>query len=116
MQAVRRERTIDQVMRSARVRGSGFALRIGERAHDLSLEPRPLLVGRGDRAWYEAPRVVLERGRPRRSDDRITRHRGGERGTAAQESAAVEKSISRDHLQSFQLLLHSIFWFHGRPP
>ena len=116
MQAVRRERPVDQLMRSACVRGAGFALRIGERAHDLSLEPRPLLVGRRDRAGHEAPRVVRERGRPCGSGERIARHGRGERSAAAQEGAASEKSVSCDRLQSFQLLLRSIFWFHGRPP
>src|SRR6266702_4389109 len=89
VQAVRRERAVHQMVRSARVRSARLALGIAQRADDLFLEPRALLVGRGDSPGREAPRLVRVRLGRRVFGQGIGGHRGGERRAAGQERAAL---------------------------
>ncbi len=95
MQPVRRETAVDQVVRSARVRGARLALRIAQGARHLLLEPRALFISGRDRPGREAPRLIRERRGRGGSGDGVAGHHGRERGAAAKKGAAVQQSVAR---------------------
>ena len=118
VQAVGRDRAVEQVVRRARVLGARLAVGIAERAHDVFLEPRPHAVIRDEGAGLEAPRIVRERLGGCRFAMRITRHGRRERGAAAQKSAAVKQSVAGDclHIFPFFALFDCLASFPCCPP
>src|SRR5215831_17554730 len=96
MQAVGRDRAIEQVMRRARGTAARLELGIAERAHDLLLELRGLTVGRHRHARPEAPRAVLQRLGGSAGGRDTRRHRAGDNETASEQCAAIEQAVAGD--------------------
>ena len=109
MQAIGRERAVEQMVRRARMLGARLAVGIAERAHDLFLVARAFFIGRADGAGHLAPRIVAERLGGRGFRHRITCDSGGERGAAGQKSAAIEQPVARGRLHILPLSFRAIF-------
>src|SRR4029453_3164159 len=118
VQAIGRDRSVEQMVRRARMLGAWLALGIAERARDAFLEPRRHAVSWDEGARHDAPRVVRQRLGGCGFNQRITRNGGRQRGAAAEKGAAVKEPLFRDYSRPFPFSLGSIAWrrFHDRPP
>ena len=104
MQAVRRDRAVEQMMRRARRAAARLELGIAERAHHLLLELRRLAIGRDGHAGREAPGAVRQR-LGRGADQRGARtSRGGARknDAAPEQRAAIDQAVAGDGSQRGQ--------------
>jgi hypothetical protein len=97
-QAVGRYRTVQHLVRGARVGSPELVVRIAERADHVLLEPRRHLVRRHHQALFQAPRIVLERLGGRAGQRGAARHGAGNHGTAAQQRAAIEQAVASNLL------------------
>src|SRR5436309_13380158 len=100
MQAVGRDRAVEQMVWRARMRGAWLAIWIAERAHHVFLEPRRRAVSRYHVAGYLAPWVVSEWPGRRRSNERIARHGTGLGGAATAKGTAGKQTVSGKRLRS----------------
>src|SRR5262245_54790331 len=117
-QAVRRYRTLQQVVRGARVRIAKLVIRIAARANDVLLEARGYLIGRNDRAHLQAPGIVLEQlggGAGERAGSACA-HGACEYDAAPEQRAAVEQAIAGNLLQRRSLGLARFANVHGSSP
>ena len=96
VQAVRRDRAVEELMRRARGAAARLEIGIAQRAHHLLLEFRRLAVRRDRHAGRKAPRAVGQRlgcrAGERRRDART--HRAGDQCAAPDQRAAVDETIA----------------------
>ena len=101
VQAVGRDRAVEQMMRRARVRIAEFVVRIAQRAHHVLLEPRRRLAAPASArpSPGSTDRSSAAR-RRRRSAKRLRRSRAGQRDAASEQGAAIEQAVAGDVVRS----------------
>src|SRR3989442_14366102 len=86
VQAIGRERAVDQMVRRARVLRARLGVWVAERADNIFFESGPRAVIGDSNAWHEAPWIVSELLGRRGLYQCLTRHRCRQCGTTAQKT------------------------------
>jgi hypothetical protein len=94
----RRHGAVEQMMRRSACADAAPGA-AHERAGDLGLHRGRLPVGRNVRPLRQHPLGIHERLGARRSAQRVAAHRRRQRGTAADERAAIEQAVAGRGLQ-----------------
>ena len=102
VQAVRRHRAIDELMRRACVRIAKFAFRIAQRPHDVLLERRRCLQRRRDLAECETPRCVAQRLGGGAGHRPGGAHRAGDGDTSSKQCSAIDKAVAGDVIERWR--------------
>src|SRR5262245_21360272 len=110
VQAIWRERDVEQMMRRASVLGAWLGFCVAECAHNIFFKSRPRTVIRNSRPGRKGPRIVGELLSGYGLNQGITCHRPRQRGPASEKGTPVKQAVACSRLQICPVLLRLLLW------